>query len=204
MCPVETDPWIPRLRGDEAERAAALSELREVLVRGLTRALPHRYDGCVGAEDVAQLALLKILDSLDSFRGESRFTTWAVSVAVRIAMSEMRRKYYRDISLDASGTAESVRIEPVAPDEATAEQREFSSRVCGLLNRLIEEELTERQRVAIRGALDGLPVEQIAERLASQQNAVYKLLHDARLRLRKGLEAGGFSAEDLSYLVSRG
>lgn len=204
MCPVETDPWIPRLRGDEATRSTALSELREVLVRGLTRALPHRYDGCVGAEDVAQIALVKILDSLDSFRGESRFTTWAVSVAVRIAMSEMRRKYYRDISLETSGTAESVRIEPVAPAEATAEQREFSSRACGLLNRLIDEELTERQRVAIRGALDGLPVEVIAERLGCQRNAVYKLLHDARLRLRKGLEAGGFSADDLSYLVSRG
>lgn len=204
MCPVETDPWIPRLRGDEATRSTALSELREVLVRGLTRALPHRYDGCVGAEDVAQIALVKILDSLDSFRGESRFTTWAVSVAVRIAMSEMRRKYYRNVSLERSGTAESVRIEPVAPEEATAEQRELSSRACGLLNRLIDEELTERQRVAIRGALDGLPVEVIAERLGSQRNAVYKLLHDARLRLRKGLEAGGFSADDLSYLVSRG
>ncbi len=179
----------------------AISELRAVLVRGLGRALPHRYDGCVGVEDVAQMALVKILDSLDSFRGDSRFTTWAMSVAVRIAMSAMRRKYYRDVSLETSGSSDSLRIEPVAPEESTPEQRELRSRACGLLNRLIEEYLTDRQRVAIRGSLDGLPVEVIAERLGSQRNAVYKLLHDARLRLKKGLEDGGLSAEDMACLV---
>jgi RNA polymerase sigma factor (sigma-70 family) len=191
----ETIDWPARLRGDSDTRSAALEELRGVLERGLTRALRGRYDGVVGVEDIVQISLLRILGALDSFRGDSRFTTWALAIAVRVAMSEMRKKYYKDVPLE-SGDG-SIRFEPVDAEAIPAETRESRARLCGMLQRLIEETLTDKQRAAIRGALAELPVEIIAERLGSNRNAVYKLLHDARIRLREGLEASGLTAEDI-------
>ncbi len=102
---------------------------------------------------------------------------------------------YKDVPLE-SGDG-SIRFEPVDANMVSAESRESRTRLCGLLQRLIEETLTEKQRTAIRGALAELPVEIIAERLGSNRNAVYKLLHDARARLREGLEANGLTAEDI-------
>jgi len=71
-----------------------------------------------------------------------------------------------------------------------------------LLQRMIDERLSSKQRMAIRGSLEGLPVEEIAARMASNRNAVYKLVHDARLKLRQAFEAYGFTAEDILELIA--
>jgi RNA polymerase sigma-70 factor (ECF subfamily) len=71
-----------------------------------------------------------------------------------------------------------------------------------MLQKLIDESLSEKQRLAIRGTLQGLPVEEIAYRLNSNRNAVYKLVHDARLRLRKEFEACGITSEDIATVIS--
>lgn len=196
---IESSDWPARLRGGSDTRAAALEELRGVLERGLTRALRGRYDGVVGVDDIVQVSLVRILDALDSFRGESRFTTWALSIAVRVAMSEMRRKYYRDVSLE--GEDGSIRFDPVDTGHPSPEASETRARLCEVLERQIEVVLTDKQRTAIRGALAELPVEVIAERLGSNRNAVYKLLHDARTRLKEGLEASGFTVEDIRVAI---
>jgi RNA polymerase sigma-70 factor (ECF subfamily) len=88
------------LRGPQ--KGAALADLRLVLLRGLRAALGGRTSGVVGlsVEDCVQEALIKILDNLDSFRGESRFTVWAQKIAVRVAFAEMRRRKWRDVSLE--------------------------------------------------------------------------------------------------------
>jgi RNA polymerase sigma factor (sigma-70 family) len=192
---IETTDWPARLRDGSDTRSAALDELRGVLERGLTRALRGRYGGVVGVDDIVQISLVRILDALDSFRGESRFTTWALSIAVRVAMSELRRRYYRDVSLEAGDG--SIRFDPVDPATPSPETNETRTRLCEALQRQIEAVLTNKQRAAIRGALAELPVEVIAERLGSNRNAVYKLLHDARARLKEGLEASGFTVEDI-------
>lgn len=91
--------WLDALRGPE--RDAALADSRAFLVRGLGYALAGWSDvdqTILG--DLAQEALLKILANLDSFRGKSRFTTWAQKIAVRIAFTELRRHRWRDVSLD--------------------------------------------------------------------------------------------------------
>ncbi len=87
------DSWISRLAPESGDREAALAELREYLLRGLKKSLTHRYGGAIDVEDVVQLALLRILDSLETYRQESRFTTWAMSIGVRIGISQLRRKY---------------------------------------------------------------------------------------------------------------
>jgi RNA polymerase sigma-70 factor (ECF subfamily) len=154
-------------------------------------------------EDVAQVALVKILDSLDSFGGRSKFETWAMSVAIRIGISELRRKYYRTVSL---GALSEDRLQFDLPDKKTGGDSNLEEQqlVITLLQRLIEDTLSDRQRMAIRGTLAGLSVEVIAERLDSNRNAVYKLVHDARLRLKHGFEEAGVTTEEISTLLSNG
>ena len=72
----------------------------------------------------------------------------------------------------------------------------------GRLQQLIDETLSEKQRFAIRASLAGLPVEVIAEKTGSNRNSVYKLVHDARIKLRSGLESAGISAEILANLFA--
>ena len=76
----------------------ALADLRHLVSRGLHFALVNRVeesrlDDLV--EDFSQDALLRIMENLDSFRGESKFITWATKVAVRVAYSELRRKRWK-------------------------------------------------------------------------------------------------------------
>ncbi|HVJ68806.1 MAG TPA: RNA polymerase sigma factor [Caulifigura sp.] len=192
------DGWVRRLASDSPEREQALEQLRTHLVRGLAKSLSHRYGGAVDVEDVAQLSLLKILDSLASFRSESRFTTWAMSIAVRIGISQLRRKYYRDISLDASQEGERLTIDPALLSTGPADVEPSRNSLLALLQKLIDERLSDKQRLAIRGTLEGLPIEEIASRLGSNRNAVYKLVHDARVRLREGFESCGVSADEIA------
>lgn len=194
--------WLDDLR-DAGRREAALAELRPLLLNGLRRGLVD-YVNTAGpefaalAEDFVQEALLKILDNLESFRGESQFTTWAHKVAVRVALSELRHKQWQDRSLDALLSAETVvTFQPAdaAPTpDLSAEQRDLAA----VLHRLIEETLTEKQRTALQLVPIGqMPIAEAAERLGMTRNALYKLLHDARLRLKQRLAEEGLTPDDL-------
>ena len=194
--------WALRLRPGAVDRDVTIGELRCYLVRALTRSLTHRYGGHVDVEDVAQQAVLKILDSLDTFRQQSRFTTWATSIAVRIGISQLRRHHYRDVSLDTTAGSEGLRIDVADLSVHVPGDTEERVRVFELLQRLINETLSDKQRLAIQGTLQGLPIEEIAVRLNSNRNAVYKLVHDARVRLREGFESNGVTAEEIFATIS--
>lgn len=195
--PASEDPWVVRLRGASDVRDAALSELREILLRGLAKAMSTRYGGAYSAEDVVQDALVKILDSLGQFAGKSRFTTWAMTVAMRVGISEMRRKHYQDVSLEAFET-DGSKFEIASGDDVTSSVEFDRQSMVHKLQKLIDQTLSEKQRFAIRASLAGMPVEVIAEKSGSNRNSVYKLVHDARAKLRSGLEAAGVSAEELA------
>lgn len=192
------DLWLQRLRGEPAERDQAIAELREILLRGLSGPMSRRYGGGLQPEDVVQEALIKILDSLDQFAGRSRFTTWAMTIATRVGISEMRRKHYQDVSLDAFTGDDNMKLD-LAVDEADSSETQVDRRaIVDKLQKLIDQTLTEKQRVAIRALLDGMPVEVIAEKTTSNRNSVYKLVHDARAKLRKGLEESGIADDDIA------
>ena len=195
--PAADDPWVVRLRGDTKTRDAALDELRVFLLRGLSKSMSTRYGGGYSAEDVVQDALVKIVDSLDQFAGKSRFTTWAMTVATRIGISEMRRKHYQDVSIESFAT-DGGNFEVAAEQDVTVSTELDRRSMIGVLQRLIDEKLSEKQRYAVRASLAGLPVEVIAEKSGSNRNSVYKLVHDARAKLRAGLEAAGISADVLA------
>src|SRR5215475_13761964 len=100
--PRENASWIRDLRTCGPVQAEAITDLRGLLLRGLTKSFRAR--GALDqafVEDVVQQALVQILDHLDQFQGRSRFTTWAMAIAVRLAMSALRRKRWQDISLES-------------------------------------------------------------------------------------------------------
>lgn len=195
------EQWLAELRGPE--RDAALADLRVVLVRGLRGALGGRSGGVSGAavEDFAQEALMKILHSLDSFRGESRFTTWAQKIAVRVALTDLRRKKWRDVSLQelvsryGAGSPAPAMLKDPLPDPEELAVREM---MLTTLWRLILEELTERQREALVAVMiNGMPLEEAARRMDTNRNALYKLLHDARRRLKERLISEGLTSREV-------
>lgn len=196
------DPWLARLRGGEVEREAAIAELREIILRGLSKSLSQRYGTGIQPEDVVQDALIKILNSLDQFEGRSRFTTWALTIATRVGISALRRRHFKDVSLDAFANNEQGPLElAVDTGESPGDNLDRNS-VLQMLGTFIDTRLTEKQRVAIRALLEGLPVEEIADRLGSNRNAVYKLIHDARLRLKESFDQAGFVVEDLAAVFA--
>ena len=190
----ETD-WVPRLKSAGDEKNLALEELRSILHRGLMAASRNRYNGKLQIDDVVQDALVRILEKLDTFEGRSKFTTWALTIATRMAISEMRRSHFKDVSLE-SLTNDSLRLEIAATNGPEHGQDEEKAAIISALRDLIQNDLTEKQRDAIQCLLHGMPVEVIAEKTGSNRNAIYKLVHDARLKLRQGLEQTGFFAED--------
>ena len=193
------EEWLSELRGPEPSEA--IGDLRSLLVRGLYHALDAQA-GVAPAdiEDFAQEALVKILANLDSFRGESRLTTWAHKISVRVALTELRRRRWKDVSLqdliDRYGNGDftpSVLGDSSAPLEDQVARR----MIVDLLQRLIRDELTERQRLALTAVMaGGMPLEEVARRMGTNRNALYKMLHDARLRLRGHLTASGLSPAD--------
>ncbi|MEM1096333.1 MAG: sigma-70 family RNA polymerase sigma factor [Bacteroidota bacterium] len=201
--PSSNDEWVAALKGPRRDRA--LAALRERLVRGLRAALAQRAPGSTIdtlVEDFVQEALLKILDNLDSFRGESRFTTWAQKIAVRVALSELRRKRWQDVALsDLTGSDDgSSDYTPtvLSDHDLNPEEQTSQSMIVAQVEQVIAEDLSERQRQALTGVvIQGMPVEVVAERLGSNRNALYKLIFDARKRLRKGLEDRGLTPEGI-------
>ena len=141
-------------------------------------------------EDFTQEACVRVLDSLHTFRGESSFLAWALAIAVRIALTEMRRASFRNVSLEAMSEA-GAHFEVVSND-VSAEQLAIRQQIQGTLEGLIATTLSARQRAALQAEIGGVPLSEIALRMEMNRGALYKLLHDARLRLKAGLEARGF------------
>ena len=198
------DDWIARLKSEDSViRDLALEELRELLIRGLSRSLNHHYGNRkFNPEDIVQDALMKILNKLDTFEGRARFTTWAMTIATRVGISELRRRHTQDLSLEGISAADTLRIELPDSEQPVAGQEMDQRAVLEMLGELIDSVLSEKQRLAIRGLLEGMPVEVIATRMDSNRNAVYKLVHDARMKLKEGFRKSGIAAEDIQAIFA--
>jgi RNA polymerase sigma-70 factor (ECF subfamily) len=206
------DQWISDLSTDGAAREAALEDLHAIILRGLPFALSRwlsptnpQFESLT--EEVAQETLLRVLDQLHTFEGRSMFTTWVHKIAIRIALTELRRKRWQDSSLDEMVDNEETPVSPriledsSATPEQTAERADMLERV----RHVIEEELTERQqRALIMLGLQGMPMEEAARRLKTNRNALYKLLHDARLRLKQRLQTEGLDAQEVLTAFEQG
>jgi RNA polymerase sigma factor (sigma-70 family) len=197
----DNDEWVRAIADDGPAGEAARRDLRIVLVRGLRRILSSRGVAEDLSEDFAQEALVRICRQLAAFRGASRFTTWALSIAARIAFDELRHKRWKDVSFEAL-TADARRPLEFEPrTDATQEKGLVRERVLSELRDVIENKLTDRQRAVLIAELNEMPHAEIAGALRMNRNALYKLSHDARKRVKLHLEAAGFSAVDVLWVV---
>jgi RNA polymerase sigma-70 factor (ECF subfamily) len=192
------------LRGPNPD--ATLADLYELLVRGLGAALGG-YGGGVEANfgDFAQEALIKITGNLDSFRGESRFTTWAHKIAINVALTELKRRRWRDVSLQELFAGRGATDRGPAETQPTPEQLALQDTVLQEVRRMVDEELTDRQKEAVVAVLlEEMPISEVARRMGTTQNALYKVLYDARKRLKKRMEAVGISPKEMLQVFDEG
>lgn len=195
----DNDSWISDLQAAGPAQQAALADLRSVLLRNLRSALSgYSRANAAFLEDAVQDSLLRILDRTWQFEGRSRFITWATSVAIRVALSELRRRHWKDVSLE-DVVASALDFGAGAGDHDIPEPtRQMDRRaIVAKMFEVIRTELTEKQRTALLAELKGVPQAEIGRRLGSNRNAVYKLTHDARKRLKRGLQAAGYRAGDI-------
>jgi RNA polymerase sigma-70 factor, ECF subfamily len=196
----DNDEWVRALAADGPVGEAAQRDLRLVLVRGLRHILASRGVADDVCEDVAQETLLRIRERLAAFRGESRFTTWALSIATRIAFDELRHRRWKDVSFEvaASDARGPLMFEPHA--DAPREKDLLRKRVLAELRNVIENKLTDKQRRVLIAELNGMPQAEIANALGMNRNALYKLSHDARKRVKFHLESAGLSEVEVLWV----
>jgi len=198
------EAWVAALK--DSPDPQAVTDLRERLLRGLRYALKQYHVTESDLEDFAQDALVKVLDNVQTFRGESKFTTWAQKIAIRVAFSELRRKRWENIALQDmvpdelanEEAGDSSPLDWLASAEPTPELHVTQQSLRAMLAELIRNELTDLQRRALVAVvLHGMPIEEVARRMDTNRNALYKLLHDARQRLKARLESQGVSVDDV-------
>lgn len=197
------EEWIRGLTYPVQEEAVA--QLRKRLIAGLKPALYKYVDFELNqfVEDVAQDALLKILDNINSFRKESKFITWAMKIAVREGLTELRRKKYNDQSLQDfeqrdDDSSEELRSLTFATDVPGPEQSTNQQMVLSMVMDIINNELTDKQHSVISAVLiQGLSPTVVAEKMGTKRNALYKLLYDARLKIKNTLEVEGINIQTL-------
>jgi RNA polymerase sigma-70 factor, ECF subfamily len=141
----DNETWLAHLGSRGPAQQAALSDLRDALLGGLRRTLSHRVSaGAEFLEDVVQAALLRILERLPQFEGRSRFLTWEMSVAVLVAMSELRRRRWKDVSLDDVIADEYITPGRAVDDEPAADTQWEREAILGAMHELIRNDLTEK------------------------------------------------------------
>ena len=194
----ESRDWLDSLRARDED---AIARLHALLLRAARfevarrkPLLPHVRGGDLDdlAEQAADDALVSVLRRLDDFRGASRFTTWAYKFALYEAAVKLRKRAWqgREMPLEPEGWS------LLSSAGLTPENEAQQSELVTALQTAIENSLTPHQRrVLVALAVNGVPIDVLAERLGSNRNALYKMLHDARRRLRSHVAAAGFPEE---------
>jgi len=192
------------LAGSGGRREAALARLHELLVRiaqaETARRGPRLRITGPELDDLAYQAaadaLVAITSKLGQFRGESRFTTWAYKFVVLEVSAKIGRHFWRHpaVSLDAEDWA---RL-PARFGFDPAHQAEWGD-LFAALRRAVDTELTSRQReIFVAIVLNDVPLDTLVLHLSTSRNAIYKMLFDARRKLRAALAANGYLPDDSS------
>jgi RNA polymerase sigma-70 factor (ECF subfamily) len=194
--------WLSALTGTGAAREAGLARLHGLLVRVAVRELHRREAGAwISGRELDDLAhqaaadaMLAILAKLGSFRGESRFTTWAYRFVVLEVSSKLGRHYWR------RHPAEHLEAEDwdQLPDRLGADPGEGAehAELVKAVRQAVDETLTEHQRrLFVAVVLNEVPLDALVARLGTNRNAIYKAIFDARRKVRGFLVANGYLEE---------
>jgi RNA polymerase sigma-70 factor (ECF subfamily) len=197
----ESADWVLRLSAGDRLRREAEVELHARLLRIALAEVSRRSartpvsgpELTDVAHQAADDAMLAILAKLASFRGESRFMTWAYRFVMLEVSSKLGRHYWRDppVALDAGQwerLPDRLGIDP--------QQHAESAAILAEVRRVVDEELTAHQRRVFTAiVVDEIPLDALAARLGVQRNAIYKVIFDARRKIRRTLVANGYLEE---------
>lgn len=199
----ESREWLKVLSDSGPTRDAAVERLHALLVRAARFEVARRQraggisgdPGDLGdlANQSADDALVAILSKLHTYRGDSRFTTWAYKFALLEAAVKLRRRPWhdREVPLEADGWERLLEDRRATPDE----QAEASELIVAVRD-AIAEVLTPHQRaVLVAITLNDVPIDVLAERRGTTRGALYKTLHDARRKLRARLAEDGLAID---------
>jgi RNA polymerase sigma-70 factor (ECF subfamily) len=193
----EPTDWVAALATEGPEQAAALRELHALMIRAaghqvwrMRAALPDPSPAAVEVivNQAADEAMTALLGKLHTFEGRSRFTTWAFKFAILQAATEVRRLQWqhrevelRDLDVPSAPAHESP--------ELSAEGTDLAGAVADAMRRVLT---PYQRRISIALLVDGVPIDVLADRLGTNRGALYKTLHDVRVRLRAELIANGY------------
>ncbi len=217
MAKTRTNPeWLHDLTASGPSQEVAVADLRELLLRAALYFFSRnpgdlqnldRGEILQRAEDCAQDALLAVMSHLSDFRGDSKFSTWAYKCAINIALVSARRERWKGVSLDELASADESslfeRLQPVS-EELAPERSAMQAEVQRVIQQVIENELTDKQRkVVVLMMFYDVPLDEVVRYLESNRNAVYKMLHDARRKMKAGLEQRGFDVGETISLFGQ-
>jgi RNA polymerase sigma-70 factor (ECF subfamily) len=203
--------WLEDLKSEGERQNKAITDLHQKLLRilpyALSQYLPRANEHFEAfLEDVAQETLLRVLDHLETFEGRSKFSTWVYTIAVRVGLSELRLRKWKEVSLESlqeSDDSAQTSFEKFESSESTPETAVQQAEAFDLVMRIIDEELSPRQRaVMVAVVIDGVPLDVVAERVDSNRNAIYKMMHDARIKIKHRLEREGQPPEEILKIFS--
>jgi RNA polymerase sigma-70 factor (ECF subfamily) len=195
MYDLESDAWVAALSAGDDE---ATERLHDLLMRAARFEIGRRRTSLDSSVDLDQLAadaahdaLMAVLAKLSTYRGDSRFTTWAYKFALLEAAVKARRRAWRDREVPMDDQV-LMRLPGHDSPAGSAETAELMAAV----QRGIRERLSPHQReVLVQVALEDVPIDVLAERLATTRGALYKTLHDARKKLRAVLAEEGLDLQ---------
>jgi RNA polymerase sigma-70 factor (ECF subfamily) len=190
----ESRGWVAALSGSGPRRERAVAELHALLLGAARFEVARRGGGSGERDDLATQAandaLMAILRKLHTYRGDSRFTTWAYKFALLEAAARMRKRAWQGRELPLEEDAWALLADRRSAPDVDAEAAELLAAVCAG----IAEALTPHQRtVLVALTVNGVPIDVLAERLGTTRGALYKTLHDARRKLRARLALAGLA-----------
>jgi RNA polymerase sigma-70 factor, ECF subfamily len=194
---LDSAEWLRALEGTGADSEAACLRLHAMLLRiarhEVRRRGVHLQIAGPELDDVAHQAaadaMVAILAKAGQFRGESRFSTWAYKFVIFEVSTKIGRHFWRNRTVtmdeeDWSRLPDRFGLDPVYE----AEWRDLVA----ALHQAVDEDLTDRQRqVFVAIVLNGVSLDALVAELGSNRNAIYKMMFDARRKLRAALVAKG-------------
>jgi RNA polymerase sigma-70 factor (ECF subfamily) len=210
------EEWLHDLKKPGEVQEQAIADLQNILLRATLYLFNRNAGDLTGlasdqvsklAEDCAQEALIAILNHLSDFRGDSKFTTWAYKFAVNIGLTASRHVRWKDVSLDQlSSDEEGAFSEWILRDRSAALAPDVSAlqgEVRQVIWDVMEQDLTDHQRrILLLMVFHEVPMDEVVRQLNTNRNAIYKSLHDARRKLKSGLQARGFEVGEMLSLFS--